>query len=109
MSRTQDNDASTLPLTYIDDCQQQAAAVTWSVAMLMTSLCGGDGATAAEPAVGGAVAWNWRVVPLLALVAAGVVGNTLVCVSVFIERRLHNVTNYFLVSLPPLTFKSPST
>jgi hypothetical protein len=42
---------------------------------------------------------NWRVLPLWALVAAGVTGNTLVCVSIVVERKLQNVTNYFLVSL----------
>lgn len=42
---------------------------------------------------------NWRVAPLWALVAAGVTGNTLVCASIVVERRLQNVTNYFLVSL----------
>jgi len=47
----------------------------------------------------GVVEFNWRVLPLVALVAAGIVGNTLVCASVAIERRLHHVTNYFLVSL----------
>lgn len=42
---------------------------------------------------------NWRVLPLWALVAAGVTGNTLVCASIVVERKLQNVTNYFLVSL----------
>jgi len=73
--------------------------VTWSDdAMLMTSsLCYGDEMT---PEPGSVMAErNWRVVPLVALVAAGVLGNTLVCVSVSVERRLHSVTNYFLVSL----------
>ena len=42
---------------------------------------------------------NWRVLPLWALVAAGVVGNSLVCASIIVERKLQNVTNYFLVSL----------
>jgi len=80
--------------TYVDDCLHP---VTWSDAMLMTSLCG-DVAMTSEPVMG-VVEWNWRVIPLVALVAAGIVGNTLVCASVATERRLHNVTNYFLVSL----------
>jgi len=42
---------------------------------------------------------NWRVLPLWALVAAGVTGNALVCASIVVERKLQNVTNYFLVSL----------
>jgi 7 transmembrane receptor (rhodopsin family) len=42
---------------------------------------------------------RWEVLLLLALVAAGVTGNLLVCVAVAVERKLQNVTNYFLVSL----------
>jgi len=93
MGRTLDNEASTTS-SYVDDCQR---AVTWSDAMLMTSLCE-DVDVTDVPALD-VVERNWRVVPLVALVAAGVIGNTLVCLSVFVERRLHNVTNYFLVSL----------
>ncbi|UYV60262.1 hypothetical protein LAZ67_1000585 [Cordylochernes scorpioides] len=33
------------------------------------------------------------------LVVAGALGNTLVCLAVSLERRLHNLTNYFLLSL----------
>jgi len=42
---------------------------------------------------------HWEVLLLLALVAAGVTGNLLVCIAVVVERKLQNVTNYFLVSL----------
>jgi len=80
--------------SYVDDCLHP---VTWSDTISMTSLCG-DLETTSDPVMG-VVEWNWRVVPLVALVTAGVVGNTLVCASVAIERRLHHVTNYFLVSL----------
>ena len=97
MSRTLEDSADgqlTSTPTYVDQCRH---AVTWSDTISMTSLCD-DVEMTSEPAVG-VIEWNWRAVPLVALVAAGIVGNTLVCASVLIERRLHNVTNYFLVSL----------
>lgn len=42
---------------------------------------------------------HWPVLLLSVLVVAGVTGNSLVCCAVAIERKLRNVTNYFLVSL----------
>ena len=33
------------------------------------------------------------------LILVGVVGNALVCIAIYFERSLHNVTNYFLFSL----------
>jgi hypothetical protein len=42
---------------------------------------------------------HWPVLILSLLVVAGVTGNSLVCCAVAIERKLRNVTNYFLVSL----------
>jgi len=102
------DDQSTSTTSYVDDCRR---LVAWSDATSMTSFCDEVGMTS-EPAMG-VVDWNWRVVPLVALVAAGIVGNTLVCASVIVERRLHNVTNYFLVSLAVsklhIASKRPST
>lgn len=95
MGRTlQDSEDGQSTPSYADDCRQPA---TWSDAISMTSLCG-DVEMTSDPVMG-VVEFNWRVLPLVALVAAGIVGNTLVCASVAIERRLHHVTNYFLVSL----------
>lgn len=39
------------------------------------------------------------VVAVMAAIAAGGVGNILVCLAVCLDRRLQNVTNYFLLSL----------
>lgn len=49
---------------------------------------------------------EWRQPPNLAallllpvLAAVGLLGNALVCIAIATDRRLHNVTNYFLFSL----------
>ena len=42
---------------------------------------------------------NWYVLLLVVVVFAGVTGNLLVCIAITIERKLQNVTNYFLLSL----------
>ena len=41
----------------------------------------------------------WEVLLLLIIVIAGITGNVLVVIAVVIEKKLQNVTNYFLVSL----------
>ncbi|UYV80281.1 hypothetical protein LAZ67_18002281 [Cordylochernes scorpioides] len=41
--------------------------------------------------------WMFLLLGLVAL--AGILGNVLVCLAICLERRLHNVTNYFLLSL----------
>nr|XP_024219164.1 5-hydroxytryptamine receptor 2B isoform X2 [Halyomorpha halys] len=43
--------------------------------------------------------WNWWALVAVALVAATAGGNILVCLAIYWERRLQNVTNYFLMSL----------
>lgn len=42
---------------------------------------------------------NWMFLLLIILVLAGGLGNILVCLAICLERRLQNVTNYFLLSL----------
>ncbi|KAG8187969.1 hypothetical protein JTE90_025737 [Oedothorax gibbosus] len=43
--------------------------------------------------------YNWPFLLLSALVVAGGLGNVLVCLAICLEKRLQNVTNYFLLSL----------
>ncbi|CAL1288530.1 unnamed protein product [Larinioides sclopetarius] len=56
-----------------------------------TSLLGDD-----DPSAEGR---NWWFLLLGLLVAAGGLGNILVCLAICLEKRLQNVTNYFLLSL----------
>lgn len=42
---------------------------------------------------------DWTFLFVLLFVAAGGLGNILVCLAVCLDRRLQNVTNYFLLSL----------
>lgn len=42
---------------------------------------------------------NWLFLLLTSLVVAGGLGNVLVCLAICLEKRLQNVTNYFLLSL----------
>lgn len=37
------------------------------------------------------------ILPILCVI--GLIGNVLVCIAIWTDRRLHNVTNYFLFSL----------
>ncbi|XP_076436014.1 D(2) dopamine receptor-like [Babylonia areolata] len=43
--------------------------------------------------------FNWGILLLAPLVVFGIGGNTLVILAISLERRLQNVTNYFLLSL----------
>lgn len=42
---------------------------------------------------------NWWALVALMLVVGTAAGNVLVCLAIYLERRLQNVTNYFLMSL----------
>ncbi|XP_066591391.1 5-hydroxytryptamine receptor 2B isoform X1 [Prorops nasuta] len=42
---------------------------------------------------------DWSFLFVAVFIAAGGLGNILVCLAVALDRRLHNVTNYFLLSL----------
>ncbi|CAG9782727.1 unnamed protein product [Diatraea saccharalis] len=42
---------------------------------------------------------NWWALVALLLVVCTAAGNVLVCLAIYLERRLQNVTNYFLMSL----------
>ncbi|KAF6204178.1 hypothetical protein GE061_002518 [Apolygus lucorum] len=54
---------------------------------------------------GSAYNWNtlenrdWSFLFVLVFIVAGGLGNILVCLAVCLDRRLQNVTNYFLLSL----------
>ena len=42
---------------------------------------------------------NWGVLSLILVIIATALGNILVCLAVCLEKRLQNMTNYFLMSL----------
>lgn len=42
---------------------------------------------------------NWWALIAIVLVVCTAAGNVLVCLAIYLERRLQNVTNYFLMSL----------
>lgn len=45
------------------------------------------------------VPYKWFVLSLFLLVVAGIMGNGLVITAIWFEKKLQNVTNYFLLSL----------
>ncbi|XP_076453478.1 5-hydroxytryptamine receptor 2A-like [Babylonia areolata] len=86
-----------------------AAEVLWGV----TTAAGRKGAVTAVGVAGGTAGaaggaagvgveeetFNWAILVLAPLVVFGIGGNALVILAVSLERRLQNVTNYFLLSL----------
>lgn len=74
------------------------------VALNGTTAIHGNGSSTADD--GGTIqpdeesaAFNWSFISVLVFVVAGTLGNILVCLAVWLERPLQNVTNWFLVSL----------
>lgn len=49
--------------------------------------------------VGGEARYEWTFLFVILFIVAGGLGNILVCLAVCLDRRLQNVTNYFLLSL----------
>ncbi|CAG9814232.1 unnamed protein product [Phaedon cochleariae] len=47
----------------------------------------------------GAVSYDWSFLFVVVFIIAGGLGNILVCLAILLDRRLQNVTNYFLLSL----------
>jgi len=45
------------------------------------------------------VGLRWSALGLAVIIVASTAGNLLVCLAVCLERRLQNITNYFLMSL----------
>lgn len=45
------------------------------------------------------IQFDWTFILVIILIVAGTVGNILVCLAVALDRKLQNVTNYFLFSL----------
>ncbi len=52
-----------------------------------------------EESLNGGEPRHWGVLALTSLIIATAIGNILVCLAVVWERRLQNMTNYFLMSL----------
>lgn len=45
------------------------------------------------------IQYDWSFLFVVVFIVAGGIGNILVCLAVLLDRRLQNVTNYFLLSL----------
>lgn len=66
--------------------------VQWLCQLENSSIDCGDSSTPAPH-------YEWSFLFVLVFIVAGGVGNILVCLAVCLDRRLQNVTNYFLLSL----------
>lgn len=55
--------------------------------------------TSPEPHAFPTTSLNWSALSLTTLIVASILGNVLVCLAVCWEKRLQNMTNYFLMSL----------
>lgn len=54
---------------------------------------------ARDKAMGWGANYDWSFLFVVVFILAGGLGNILVCLAVILDRRLQNVTNYFLLSL----------
>lgn len=52
-----------------------------------------------EEVLGSGASYEWSFLFVILFIVAGGVGNILVCLAVCLDKRLQNVTNYFLLSL----------
>nr|CAD7438560.1 unnamed protein product [Timema bartmani] len=77
-------------MTVYDDGMEYYNQIVQSPSKLNTS----EGSEIQRP-----TANNWWALLALALVVGTAAGNILVCLAITWERRLQNVTNYFLMSL----------
>lgn len=67
-----------------------------SLSLVDTFQCNWDYRNVSGPTVKG---YDWSFLFVILFIIAGGVGNILVCLAVCLDKRLQNVTNYFLLSL----------
>ncbi|KAM3960136.1 5-hydroxytryptamine receptor 2A [Aphomia sociella] len=61
--------------------------------------CGWNYRNGSEYSLGSKTGYDWSFLFVILFIVAGGVGNILVCLAVCLDKRLQNVTNYFLLSL----------
>ncbi|KAK7582112.1 hypothetical protein V9T40_013557 [Parthenolecanium corni] len=76
-----------------------AASATAATASVASTLANATAATATAAAAGVDAFPRWWALSAIVLVLGTAAGNVLVCLAIYWERRLQNVTNYFLMSL----------
>uniref|UniRef100_A0A182M9U9 G-protein coupled receptors family 1 profile domain-containing protein n=1 Tax=Anopheles culicifacies TaxID=139723 RepID=A0A182M9U9_9DIPT len=68
-----------------------AALASWNTTQFIDEMAGGDDAAPGR--------YEWSFLFVILFIFAGGLGNILVCLAVALDRKLQNVTNYFLLSL----------
>ncbi|XP_052753802.1 5-hydroxytryptamine receptor 2B [Galleria mellonella] len=61
--------------------------------------CGWNFRNTSDDPLGSKTGYDWSFLFVILFIVAGGVGNILVCLAVCLDKRLQNVTNYFLLSL----------